>query len=35
MKTVLKGIGCVHIHIPNKITSKPDYHDLACCGILK
>lgn len=35
MKTVIKGIGCVHIHIPNKVMSKPGYYDLGYCGILK
>jgi len=35
MKTVIKGIGCVHIHIPNRVTSKPGYCDLGCCGMLK
>ena len=35
MKTNIKSVGCVHMHIPNKLTSKPGYHDLGCCGILK
>jgi hypothetical protein len=35
MKTVIKGIGCVHIHITNKVTSKPGFHDFGCSGILK
>lgn len=35
METGMKSVDCVHLHVPNKVTSKPAFHGLECCGIFK